>query len=205
MSVASITSPGSTGIDDPPGMSALALRPRARHPPSPAARAKGVPSRTSKLPGRRTSPDTGEDLGAAVVGRAELEECLAAVAHDRRHRLGEGISVSLTSSACRMSRKLAGNGGLRSAAGPSCPRAIPGAPSPRRRCRRRSRGGSGAVSSPTQNVVAEQRPRRRPRRAPFAALRRRPRSTVGRSYSHADSPSRRRWRSPCPRSASCGL
>ena len=47
MSVASMTSPGSTGIDEPPGITALSLRPPRTPPASSSSVANGVPSRIS--------------------------------------------------------------------------------------------------------------------------------------------------------------
>ncbi len=47
MSVCIITSPGSTGIDEPPGMQALSLRPSRMPPAISSSVANGVPSRTS--------------------------------------------------------------------------------------------------------------------------------------------------------------
>jgi hypothetical protein len=47
MLVAIITSAVRTGIDDPPGMTALSLRPSFMPPAISSSFAKGVPSRTS--------------------------------------------------------------------------------------------------------------------------------------------------------------
>ena len=69
MSVAIITSPGSTGIDEPPGMHALSLRPPRMPPAISSSVANGVPSFTSKLPGRSTSPDTEKSLVPPLLGR----------------------------------------------------------------------------------------------------------------------------------------
>src|SRR5665213_3363172 len=53
-----MVSPGSTGTEEPPGITALILRPR-HTPPAMAKRSlNGMPSGTSKLPPFSTCPDT---------------------------------------------------------------------------------------------------------------------------------------------------
>ena len=47
MSVAIMTSPGSTGIDEPPGITAFSLRPPRMPPAISSSFANGVPSLTS--------------------------------------------------------------------------------------------------------------------------------------------------------------
>ena len=51
-------SPGTTGTDEPPGITALMRRPPFMPPASSSRSAKGMPSGTSKLPGFATWPDT---------------------------------------------------------------------------------------------------------------------------------------------------
>ena len=63
-----MTSPGSTGIDEPPGITAFSLRPPRTPPAISRSFANGVPSRTSKLPGRSTSPETEKSLVPPLLG-----------------------------------------------------------------------------------------------------------------------------------------
>src|SRR4029450_6505913 len=74
MSVAIITWPGSTGIDDPPGLTAVTLRPSGKPPAIASSVANGVPSFTSKFPGRRTSPDTEKILVPPLLVRPRLRK-----------------------------------------------------------------------------------------------------------------------------------
>ena len=58
MLVAHITSPGTTGTDEPPGITAFSLRPFHTPPASSIRSLKGTPMGNSKLPGFSTCPDT---------------------------------------------------------------------------------------------------------------------------------------------------
>ena len=72
MLACSIRSPGTTGTEEPPGITALSWRP-FQTPPARASRSvKGIPSETSKLPGLSTWPDTENALvpPALVVPRS---------------------------------------------------------------------------------------------------------------------------------------
>src|SRR3984885_1064266 len=53
-----IASAGSTMHDDPPGMTALSLRPFHTPPTSAISSLKGIPNGSSKLPGFSTCPET---------------------------------------------------------------------------------------------------------------------------------------------------
>src|SRR5919206_4883763 len=69
--VASVRSPGSIGVDQPPG--AKALMPRSSTPPASSSRSDtGVASGTSKLPGLLTAPDT---LHTRVPGERSVPHC----------------------------------------------------------------------------------------------------------------------------------
>ena len=69
MSTSIMTSPGSGGTDEPPGITALSIRP-SRMPPASSSRSRnGVPSGTSKLPGRATCPDTEKHFTPPLFGR----------------------------------------------------------------------------------------------------------------------------------------
>ena len=69
MSTSIMTSPGSGGTDEPPGITALSRRP-PRPPPASARRSRnGVPSGTSKFPGRLTCPDTEKHFTPPLFGR----------------------------------------------------------------------------------------------------------------------------------------
>src|ERR1700681_2361509 len=58
MLVAHITSAGSTGQDEPPGITAFNLRPFHTPPASAIRSLKGIPKGNSKLPGFSTWPET---------------------------------------------------------------------------------------------------------------------------------------------------
>src|SRR6267142_6912717 len=58
MLVAHITSAGTTMHDDPPGITALSLRPFQTPPQSSIRSLNGMPMGNSKLPGRVTWPET---------------------------------------------------------------------------------------------------------------------------------------------------
>src|ERR1700694_5604200 len=63
-----MVSPGTTGTEDPPGITALRRRP-FHTPPAIASRsAKGMPRGTSKLPGRSTCPETEKMLVPPELG-----------------------------------------------------------------------------------------------------------------------------------------
>ena len=53
-----MVSPGTTGTEEPPGITALSLRPFQMPPASASRSANGMPSGTSKLPGLATWPET---------------------------------------------------------------------------------------------------------------------------------------------------
>ena len=69
MSTSIIASPGSGGTDEPPGMTALSRRPPHTPPASPRRSRNGVPSGTSKFPGRLTCPDTEKHFTPPLFGR----------------------------------------------------------------------------------------------------------------------------------------
>ena len=77
MSVFIMMSAGSTGMEEPPGMHAFSLRPPRMPPAISSSFANGVPSLTSKLPGRATSPDTEKILVPPLLGRPRLRNASA--------------------------------------------------------------------------------------------------------------------------------
>src|SRR6266581_2871486 len=79
MSVRIMTSAGRTGIDEPPGITPLSLRPSRIPPAISSSFANGVPGH-------------GEDLRAAVVRPPERKECISAVVDDPGNR-GEGLGI----------------------------------------------------------------------------------------------------------------
>ena len=87
-----IVSPGTTGTDEPPGITALSLRPLRMPPASSSRSANGMPSGTSKLPGFATWPDTEKIDRAAGIRRAEAREPLRTLAQDGGHG-GEALRV----------------------------------------------------------------------------------------------------------------
>ena len=80
-----MTSPGTTGTDEPPGITALSLRPFHTPPASAIRSLNGMPSGNSKLPGFSTWPDTEKIDGAAGVHRPQAREPRGALAHDGGH------------------------------------------------------------------------------------------------------------------------
>ena len=74
-----MTSAGSTGIDEPPGITALSLRPPRMPPAISSSFANGVPIGTSIVAGLFDVAGHRKQLGAAVVGLAQVQERLAAV------------------------------------------------------------------------------------------------------------------------------
>ncbi len=202
MSVAIMTSPGSTGIDEPPGMQALSLRP-SRMPPGHLEQLRERRAQPHLVvAGARDVARDREDLRAAVVRPAEIEERLAAVADDPRHR-GERLGVVdrrrlAVEAEARRERRLEARLALLAFE--------------RLEQRRLLAADVGAVAVVVeeveaevraQDVVAEESGVVRLGDAPPRSARRSPRSRRGRSCSRARSPSRRR-RSPCPRSARAG-
>ena len=69
MSTSIITSPGSGGTEEPPGLTAFSFRPSRMPPASSSSSRNGVPSGTSKLPGRLTCPDTEKHFVPPLFGR----------------------------------------------------------------------------------------------------------------------------------------
>src|SRR5437762_4522141 len=63
-----MVSAGSTGIDEPPGITPFNLRPPRTPPASFSKSANEVPKRTSKLPGLLTWPDTEKIFGPPLFG-----------------------------------------------------------------------------------------------------------------------------------------
>ena len=63
-----ITSPGSTGIDEPPGITALMRLPLRMPPHRSSSSENGVPRRISWLPGRATWPETEKILQPPLLG-----------------------------------------------------------------------------------------------------------------------------------------
>ena len=68
---------GSTGIDEPPGMQAFNFNPPRIPPAISSSCANGVPSLTSKLPGRATSPETENILVPPLFGRPSARKASA--------------------------------------------------------------------------------------------------------------------------------
>ena len=68
MSTPIMTSPGTTGTEDPPGITALSLRPSLTPPAISRSVAKGVPMGTSKLAGLLTCPVMEKSLVPPLLG-----------------------------------------------------------------------------------------------------------------------------------------
>src|SRR5689334_1901981 len=104
-------SAGGTGADEPPGMTALSLRPSRIPPAISSSAGNGVPSLISKLPGRATSPDTEKILVPPLFGRPRFRN------HSPPLRMIHGtaanVSVLLIVVGLPYRPKLAGNGGLK--------------------------------------------------------------------------------------------
>src|SRR5690242_14130184 len=104
-------SPGSTGADEPPGITALSLRPSRMPPAISSSAGNGVPSLISKFPGRATSPDTEKIFVPPLLGRPRFKN------HSPPLRMIHGtaakVSVLLIVVGFPYTPKLAGNGGLK--------------------------------------------------------------------------------------------
>src|SRR5450432_2265572 len=129
MLVAHMTSPGTTGQDEPPGITAFSLRPFQTPPASAIRSLKGIPNGSSKLPGFSTWPETEkitvppEFTGPKPANHAAPLRMI--VGTDPK------LWVLLMVVGLPNRPKLAGNGGLK--------RGLPGFP---------SRDSKSAVSSP---------------------------------------------------------
>src|SRR6202171_2102875 len=110
MSSAIITSAGSTGIDEPPGITPFSFLPPRMPPAISSSFANGVPSFTSKLPGLPTLPDTEKILVPPLLGlpidRNQSAPCVMI------HGTAAKVSVLLIVVGLPYHPKLAGNGGL---------------------------------------------------------------------------------------------
>src|ERR1035438_2833379 len=129
MFVAIITSPGTTGTDEPPGITALSLRPFHTPPASANKSANGMPSGNSKFPGFSTCPDT-EKIAVPPEFAGPRPANQAAPLRMIVGTLAK-VWVLLIVVGLPNRPKLAGNGGLK--------RGLPGLP---------SSDSSSAVSSP---------------------------------------------------------
>ena len=87
-----ITSPGTTGTDEPPGITALSLRPAAHAAGDLEQVRERDAERHLEVAGLRDVAGDREDHRAARVRRPEAREPLRALAQDRRHR-GEALRV----------------------------------------------------------------------------------------------------------------
>src|SRR5690348_8684881 len=106
-----IVSAGSTGMDEPPGITPLSLWP-LRTPPAISSNSEnGVPRRISKLPGLLTWPDTEKIFGPPLLGLPRLRNQSA----PRRRIAGADakVSVLLIVVGRPYKPKPAGNGGLK--------------------------------------------------------------------------------------------
>src|ERR1700730_6681759 len=135
MLVPHITSPGTTGQEEPPGITAFSLRPFHTPPASAINSLKGIPMGNSKLPGFSTCPETEK-----IIVPPELTGPKPAnQAAPLRMMVGTDakLCVLLMVVGLPNSPKLAGNGGLK--------RGLPGLP---------SSDSSNAVSSPQMYAPA---------------------------------------------------
>src|SRR5579863_7839567 len=129
MLVFHMVSPGTTMQEDPPGMTALSLRPFQTPPTRSIRSLKGIPMGNSKLPGRSTCPETEKiAVPPELTGPKPANQ-----AAPLRMMVGTEAKlwVLLMVVGLPNNPKFAGNGGLN--------RGLPGLP---------SRDSSSAVSSP---------------------------------------------------------
>src|SRR3981189_2853969 len=92
MSVAIMMSAGSTGIDEPPGITALSLWPGRPPPRTLEQLREGRAEPYLVVAGAVDVAGDREELGAAVVRLAEREKGVRPVAQNPGHR-GEGLGV----------------------------------------------------------------------------------------------------------------
>src|ERR1700709_1664301 len=110
MSVFNMMSPGTTGADDPPGITAFTDLPRTP-PANPSRVSNDVPSGTSKLPGRFTSPATEKIFVPPLFGLPISRYFCGPIAN--RNGTAANVSVLLIVVGLPYTPKLAGNGGLK--------------------------------------------------------------------------------------------
>ena len=103
---------GSTGIDEPPGITALIFCRRACRPPARAAWRRAYPSEPRSCPAGSTSPDTEKILVPPLLGLPSARNASAAVAQ-MIHGTAAKVSVLLMVVGLPYRPKLAGNGGLK--------------------------------------------------------------------------------------------
>ena len=129
MLVSNITSPGTTGTEEPPGITAFSRRPFHTPPARANSSRNEAPKGISKLPGRSTWPLTEKHLRPLLF----LTPSLANHCAPLRMMAGTAakLSVLFTVVGRPYKPRCAGNGGLK--------RGLPGLP---------SRDSSRAVSSP---------------------------------------------------------
>src|ERR1700730_129567 len=111
MSVAMMMSAGSTGIDEPPGMHALSLRPPRIPPAISRSDANGKTSLTSQLLGRSTPPVTEKILVPPLLGRPRFRN--ASPPLRMIHGTAAKVSVLLIVVGFPYMPTLAGKGGLK--------------------------------------------------------------------------------------------
>ena len=105
-------SPGTTGTEEPPGITALILRPFQMPPAISSRSANGMPSGTSKLPGLLTWPETEKIFVPPEFFGPSVGKPLRTLAQDGRHR-GDSSGVLLIVVGAPYRPKAAGNGGLK--------------------------------------------------------------------------------------------
>ena len=120
---------GSTGTDDPPGITALSLRPPRMPPQISSSSRNGIPSGNSKFPGRATCPETEKIAVPPAFGTPSSANHFAPLR--RIAGTDAKLRVLLIVVGLPYKPKFAGNGGLK--------RGLPGLP---------SSDSSSAVSSP---------------------------------------------------------
>ena len=153
MLVCIIVSPGMTGADEPPGITALIFLP-PRMPPASSSSFENGAEGNFEVAGTFNVAGHREQLGAAIVGQAKVQEGFAALAHDPWH-CGKCLSVvdrrrfAIQAEACR-ERRLEARLAF-------CLQSTPEARSLRRRCTPVTvKRVQLEIKAGTENIVAEE-------------------------------------------------
>ena len=111
MLTAIITSPGTTGTEEPPGITAFSSRPPRIPPASSSKSLNGIPSGTSKFPGFSTWPETENSFSPPEFAVPSSENHLPPLCMITGTEASDSVLLMVVGLPYKP--KLAGNGGLK--------------------------------------------------------------------------------------------